>query len=160
MNSQSLIYDGALVVDGRFRTNDPTIFAGGPVVKHQRKLRATVQTRCYNSREVGNRLAACVLPVLDPASAFDLDEPIALAAYHKPKAAGAKVPGGNYVFVAQKPQMLSPKPPKIVSRELTTEGGGQYCRVTLDNYSHVCGLFQFGNEQVHLLLVCFNLDVL
>jgi len=148
VNDQSLIYDGALVVDGRFRTNDPTIFAAGPVVKHQRRLRARIPIRCYNSREVGNRLAACVLPVVDPASAFDLDEPIALTPYHRPKVIGGRIPGGSNVFVVQKPQEMSNSNPNVGLRELVTEGSQQYCRITLDRYAHISGLFHFGSAEV------------
>jgi len=148
VNDQSLIYDGALVVDGRFRTNDPTIFAAGPVVKHQRRLRARIPIRCYNSREVGNRLAACVLPVVDPASAFDLDEPIALTPYHCPKAIGGRIPGGRNIFVVQKPQETLNSNSNVGLRELVTEGSQQYCRITLDRYAHISGLFHFGAAEV------------
>ena len=41
--------------------------------------------------------------LLDPASAFDLDEPLALAPYLKPKAIGAKVVGGFNFFVVEAP---------------------------------------------------------
>lgn len=149
VNDQSLIYDGALVVDGRFRTNDSTIFAAGPVVKHKRTLRAKIPTRCYNSREVGNRLAACVLPVLDPASAFDLDHPLALEPYHKPKAIGGTLPGGASIFVVQRPEAVHSSKPVPHARELVTDKEGQCSRVLLDQHSHVSGLFHYGAQVEH-----------
>eukprot|EP00656_Telonema_subtile_P051881 TRINITY_DN7085_c0_g1_i2.p1 TRINITY_DN7085_c0_g1~~TRINITY_DN7085_c0_g1_i2.p1 ORF type:complete len:1076 (-),score=375.91 TRINITY_DN7085_c0_g1_i2:142-3369(-) len=149
VNDQSLIYDGALVVDGRFRTNDSTIFAAGPVVKHKRTLRAKIPTRCYNSREVGNRLAACVLPVLDPASAFELDHPLALEPYHRPKAIGGTLPGGDTLFVVQSPQAMHSRKRVPHARELVTDKPGQCSRILLDQHAHVAGLFHYGQAVEH-----------
>merc|ERR1712046_565954 len=33
-------------------------------------------------------------------------------------------------------------------RELVTEGSGQHCRITLDRYAHISGLFHFGSTEV------------
>jgi len=163
VNDQSLVYDGRLVVDGRFRTNDHCIFAAGPVVKHQRKLRSPMLISCFNSREVGNRLAACVLPVLDPASAFDLDEPIALAPYLKPKAVAARVAGGLNFFVVEQPTHYGINPvaadgnliSEIQGRELITECGDEYSRITLNRYGCLCSLVHFGPAEVeHQNWIC------
>jgi len=164
VNDQSLVYDGRLVVDGRFRTNDLCIFAAGPVVKHQRRLRAPMLVSCYNSREVGHRLAACILPVLDPASAFDLEEQLALAPYLKPKATGALIVGGIQFFVVETPTHYGVNPvgadgnliSEMQGRELVTDGtGNEYTRVTLNRYGCVCSLLHFGPSIVeHQNWIC------
>jgi thioredoxin reductase len=41
INGASLVYDGRLVVDGSFRTNDPSIYAAGTIARFTRNL-ATV----------------------------------------------------------------------------------------------------------------------
>ena len=169
-NDQSLVYDGRLVVDGRFRTNDHCIFAAGPVVKHQRKLRTPMLVSCYNSREVGNRLAACLLPVLDPASAFDRDEQLALAPYLKPKATGALVIGRQQFFVVEQPTQYGKHAigadgnliSEITGRELTTNVTAQqhsqstdYTRITLNRCGCICSLLHFGDTVVeHQNWIC------
>jgi len=164
INDQSLVYDGRMVVDARFRTNDPCIFAAGPVVKHQRRLRAAMLVSAYNSREVGNRLAACVLPVVDPASAFDLEEPLALAPYLKPKAIGARIVGPTNFFVVETPTQYGVHAigadgnlvSEMQGRELVTEGdGSEYTRITLNRYGCVCSILHLGPSIVeHQNWIC------
>jgi thioredoxin reductase len=38
VNGASLVYDGRIVVDGAFRTNDPNIYAAGTVARFSREL--------------------------------------------------------------------------------------------------------------------------
>lgn len=164
INDQSLVYDGRLVVDSRFRTNDHCIFAAGPVVKHQRRLRAPMLVSSYNSREVGNRLAACVLPVLDPASAFDLEEPLALAPYVKPKATGGRVVGPVNFFVVETPTQYGVNSigadgnliSESIGRELVTEGtGNEFTRITLNRYGCVSSMLHLGTSMVeHQNWIC------
>lgn len=53
-----LIFDGSLVIDPEYRTNDPFIFAAGTVTKYSRKFYADVwQHKYYNSMEVGERVS-------------------------------------------------------------------------------------------------------
>ncbi|XP_076629845.1 cilia- and flagella-associated protein 61 [Colletes latitarsis] len=53
-----LVFDGQLVIDPEFRTNDPSIFAAGTVTKYSRKFCAdSQQHKYYNSVEIGTRVS-------------------------------------------------------------------------------------------------------
>ncbi|KYN10877.1 Uncharacterized protein C20orf26 like protein [Trachymyrmex cornetzi] len=61
-----LIFDGSLVIDPEYRTNDPFIFAAGTVTKYSRKFYADVwQHKYYNSMEIGERLAQILWKVIE-----------------------------------------------------------------------------------------------
>ncbi|XP_029157071.1 LOW QUALITY PROTEIN: cilia- and flagella-associated protein 61-like [Nylanderia fulva] len=53
-----LVFDGLLVIDSEFRTNDPFIFAAGTMTKYSKKLYAkSWRHKYYNSVEVGERVS-------------------------------------------------------------------------------------------------------
>ena len=55
INQSSLVFDGRLVIDERNRTNDPTIYAGGPLTKFKRGYHRDDWTHAsFNSKEAGN----------------------------------------------------------------------------------------------------------
>ena len=48
------MYDGKLVIDAYFHTNDVSIRGAGPLTKFQRKYQADKWSHaCFNSKEVG-----------------------------------------------------------------------------------------------------------
>ncbi|KAK6999486.1 cilia- and flagella-associated protein 61 [Biomphalaria glabrata] len=54
MNCACLVYDGKLVINATFHTNDVSIRAAGPLTKFSRKYHCEPWTHCnFNSREVG-----------------------------------------------------------------------------------------------------------
>ena len=54
INDACLVYDGKLVIDAYFHTNDASIRAAGPLTKFQRKYHAEKWTHSnFNSKEVG-----------------------------------------------------------------------------------------------------------
>ena len=95
INGNSLVYDGRLVVDTNFCTNDKAIYAGGVITKLSRRYRSKLNMGTISGRECGARMAAALLPVLDPLSASTsggaLDE--AVPTFEKPKMVGALLPG-------------------------------------------------------------------
>ena len=68
VNDCGVVYDGRLVVDHRFVATDPAIYGGGSVAKFSRRYRAPLNLQSYDSREVGEALAASVLAALGAAS--------------------------------------------------------------------------------------------
>lgn len=80
LNSSSLVYDGGVVVDGSFRTNDPRIYAAGSIARLSRRVGAGVAFRHYNSAEVGAALGACVARALSPADGVQAAEAAAAEA--------------------------------------------------------------------------------
>lgn len=67
-NDACLVFDGRLVIDANFCTNDPVIRAAGPLTKYARRYHAEDWSNHdgYNSCEIGFRLAMSVLPLFDP----------------------------------------------------------------------------------------------
>ena len=63
VNSAELVYDGRLVVDLRFATVDPSVYAAGPLCKFSRRFKHALPHEKFNSREVGTRLAESLLQI-------------------------------------------------------------------------------------------------
>jgi len=54
LNDACLVFDGKLVINSTFHTNDVAIRAAGPVTKFQRKYHAEPWTHAnFNSKEIG-----------------------------------------------------------------------------------------------------------
>uniref|UniRef100_A0A0X3PA99 Uncharacterized protein n=1 Tax=Schistocephalus solidus TaxID=70667 RepID=A0A0X3PA99_SCHSO len=69
VNDACLVFDGRLVIDVNFHTNDPCIRAAGPVTKLQRIYYNDNYTHALcNSFEVGERLAKSLLQLFDPST--------------------------------------------------------------------------------------------
>nr|CAD7580057.1 unnamed protein product [Timema californicum] len=57
LNNASLVYNGRLVINTTFQTNDPYIFAGGSLTKYAGRLYADKYNHCYyNAVEVGGKV--------------------------------------------------------------------------------------------------------
>nr|XP_043905721.1 cilia- and flagella-associated protein 61 [Solea senegalensis] len=87
-----LVFDGRLVINAAFQTSDPAIFAAGPVTKFSRRYHADEWSHAsFNSKEVGERLAAEMLTLLDPTqeprdeAASDLDQDRLVPLYKRAK---------------------------------------------------------------------------
>lgn len=69
INDACLVFDGRLVIDTEFRTNDVSIRAAGPLTKYSRRYYVGEWTHSnFNSREIGSELAASMLTLFDPTS--------------------------------------------------------------------------------------------
>ena len=67
INDACLVYDGHLVIDSTFHTNDCSIRAAGPLTKFARRYHADQWSHShFSSREVGQELAGALLPLFDP----------------------------------------------------------------------------------------------
>lgn len=61
------MYDGKLVINANFCTNDSNIRAAGPLTKYARRYHSENWTHAnFNSKEVGAKLAESVLELFDP----------------------------------------------------------------------------------------------
>lgn len=70
VNESFLVFDGRIVTDSKFCTNDPSIYAAGSAAKFSRKYFADQSPpELYNSKEVGASLAQSLLLLVDPLSA-------------------------------------------------------------------------------------------
>ena len=99
INSNSLVYDGRLVVDNNFCTNDPSVYGGGPLVKFARRFRVKLAMELVSPREAGVKLAQALLPILDPLSPAPLaggaGEVLPAPTFSLPRMESATLPGSR-----------------------------------------------------------------
>lgn len=70
VTSQALVFDGRVVVDGLFRSQDPAVLAVGPCAKFSRGVRGAANRphELMDKREIGEELAKAVAMTLDAGS--------------------------------------------------------------------------------------------
>lgn len=147
INDSCLVFDGRLVIDADFHTNDPCIRAAGPLTKFQRRYHAESWTHGnFNSKEVGEELAQSLLTLFDPtldAMLLDTETPreqhLLIPIYTKPKTVSAMLPGGyNYLQVG-KPSLNIPLDAHMVQPE--------YGRELITGKDHEQGYFRLHVNQ-------------
>ncbi|ESO85404.1 hypothetical protein LOTGIDRAFT_107567 [Lottia gigantea] len=105
INDACLVYDGKLVVDSLFHTNDVSIRGAGTLTKYQRKYYGNKWSHAnFNSKEIGIALATEILKLFDPTvepEAYPREEQFNLIPlYRAPKIQVTMLPGGyNYLHV-------------------------------------------------------------
>ncbi|KAL0967286.1 hypothetical protein UPYG_G00250310 [Umbra pygmaea] len=152
INDACLVYDGLLVIDTTFHTNDPTIHAAGPLTKFARRYHANRWSHSdFNSREVGQGLAAVLLPFFDPTLVPATNPPADLEhlipIYTQAKVQGGRLPGGYNYLYANKPDIIQRSCSDIEPREILTG------RIETGNYFHL-GLSQYDTVET---ITCLSL---
>lgn len=133
INDSCLVFDGKLVVDADFHTNDPSIRAAGSLTKFQRRYHAQSWTHAnFNSKEVGMELAQSMLTLFDPTlDGMVLDtekspDVLLIPIYSQPKTVLTVLPGGYNYLQVSKPGLNIPLDAHMVQpeygRELVTGG--------------------------------------
>ncbi|XP_059138560.1 cilia- and flagella-associated protein 61-like isoform X3 [Physella acuta] len=149
MNSECLVYDGKLVINATFHTNDVSIRAAGPLTKFSRKYHCEAWTHAnFNSREIGIALASEMLRLFDPTlepCTEPPEEPLNLIPmYRNPKVVSAYLPGDYHYFHVYKPcvpttlQQMMAKPDYgqvLVTGKLGSEQ--DYMRLHFNQYNTV-----------------------
>ncbi|KAL9958773.1 hypothetical protein ACROYT_G035833 [Oculina patagonica] len=129
INDSCLVFDGRLVIDADFNTNDPCIRAAGPLTKFQRRYHAESWTHGnFNSKEVGEELAQSLLTLFDPTldgmlldAETSQEQQLLIPIYTKPKTVCTVLPGGyNYLQVG-KPGLNIPLDAHMVQPEYGRE---------------------------------------
>ncbi|XP_051264448.1 cilia- and flagella-associated protein 61 isoform X2 [Dicentrarchus labrax] len=107
INNSFLVFDSRLVINATFQTRDSAIYAAGPLTKFSRCYHADEWSHAnFSSKEVGQDLAATMLPLFDPTQE-PADEPPPemdrlIPLYKQAKIQGGKLPGGyNYLHVTK-----------------------------------------------------------
>lgn len=154
LNDASLVFDGRVVVDDGFRTNDPAIYAGGTLARLSRR-HGGMHLETYNSRDVGQHLADSLASRFmaatdgDGAASTSAPAPAPLA-LHQARVIGCGLPGGLNFLYAGTPtalQTLAPGAPEGgMSMSTRTERG--YMQVNLDADGAVCSIAYLGRVAV------------
>ncbi|KAM6355899.1 LOW QUALITY PROTEIN: cilia- and flagella-associated protein 61 [Podargus strigoides] len=158
INDACLVFDGRLVINTEFCTNDIRIRAAGPLTKYSRRYYAGEWTHSnFNSKEIGFELATSMLNLLDPIpkpSSKPLEGSDRLIPMYKGcKIKGGVLPGGyNYLHIS-KPQIpirldlelaLCDHGTEIITGEARH---GNYFRVYINEYSMVDSITCFSKER-------------
>nr|XP_020475102.1 cilia- and flagella-associated protein 61 [Monopterus albus] len=105
IHSSFMAFDSRLVINATFHTSDSAVFAAGPLTRFSHRYYMDEWTHAdFNSKEVGQDLAAMLLPLFDPTleppDTPDRDHLVPL--YKQAKIEGGKLPGGyNYLHVTK-----------------------------------------------------------
>ena len=70
LEASSLVYDGGIVIDELFRTNDPKVFAAGPITMFSRPYRYKDDGSIISQTEYGRQVGSVILKLVDPTSDF------------------------------------------------------------------------------------------
>ncbi|NXF36523.1 CFA61 protein, partial [Nyctibius bracteatus] len=157
INDACLVFDGRLVIDTEFCTNDVSIRAAGPLTKFSRRYYADEWTHSnFSSKEIGFELATSVLslfdPTLKPFSKPPEDLGGLIPMYKGCKIKGGVLPGGyNYLHVS-KPEIPIRLDLELAlcdhGMELITGEArhGNYFRVHINKYRMVDSITCFSKE--------------
>ncbi|NWW04112.1 CFA61 protein, partial [Oreocharis arfaki] len=157
INDACLVFDGRLVIDAKFHTNDVSIRAAGPLTKFSRRYYRDELTHTnFNSKEIGFELAASMLSLFDPTPQPSSETPEGsdrlIPVYRRCKVQGGVLPGGyNYLHVS-KPAIPMPldveHDPCDHGMEIVTgeAGHGNYFRMHFNRYNMVDSITCFSKE--------------
>ncbi|XP_068864861.1 cilia- and flagella-associated protein 61 isoform X4 [Aphelocoma coerulescens] len=157
INDACLVFDGRLVIDAKFHTNDVSIRAAGPLTKFSRRYYRDELTHSnFNSKEIGFELAASMLSLFDPTPQASSEPPEGsdrlIPIYRRCKVQGGVLPGGyNYLHVS-KPAIPMPlgveHDPCDHGMEIVTgeAGHGNYFRMHFNRYNMVDSITCFSKE--------------
>lgn len=149
LNENAVVYDGRLVINAIFQSNDPAIMAAGSVTKFSRRYGAKQPSvALFNSREVGATLGKTVLDI----AMFDganLDADTA-PTFTRAKSKGCMLPGGLQFFCTAAP---GPAPAASEGRDLITDapaadGSTRYTSVHVSKFDVVESISYLGTEEL------------
>jgi len=113
INDSFLVFDGKLVIDSQYLTNDKHIRAAGTLTKYARRYFRDNWTHAdCNSKEVGTKLAESLLqlfdPTLEPMESLDESKDVLLPVYKQPQISCALLPGDfHYLTISKSSTLLS-----------------------------------------------------
>eukprot|EP01022_Parablepharisma_sp_SALTPOND_P008302 TRINITY_DN1355_c0_g1_i1.p1 TRINITY_DN1355_c0_g1~~TRINITY_DN1355_c0_g1_i1.p1 ORF type:complete len:1491 (-),score=241.80 TRINITY_DN1355_c0_g1_i1:5780-10252(-) len=159
LHNNSLVYNGRLIVDSNFQTNDPAIFAGGSLCAFSGKYQAfaagkPLNMHHYNGREIGLRMTTHLLDIHYPAIASmeqsSLAEDMVLS-FNLPIGYGGVVYPNLYYYYIRSPLTVpSESQPSLVCNNLTAEFKGTYIKFTFNELGIIDSVLYMGSEKVVL----------
>ncbi|KAM4833005.1 cilia- and flagella-associated protein 61 [Urocitellus parryii] len=148
LNDACLVYDGRLVIDTNFHTNDVAIRAAGSLTKFSNRYYSNEWTHSnFSSKEIGFQLAAAMLNLFDPTlepvtePPADLDRLIPM--YKGAKIQGGILPGSYHYLHVSKPNIPTPLAVQMSQTNFGSEiitgnvKNGTYFRIHVNKYKIV-----------------------
>uniref|UniRef100_A0A7S3ZDH5 Cilia- and flagella-associated protein 61 N-terminal domain-containing protein n=1 Tax=Lotharella globosa TaxID=91324 RepID=A0A7S3ZDH5_9EUKA len=123
ITNNSLVYDGRLVVDRYFRTENPNVLAAGSLARLSRAEGCTTPLECYNPVEVGVRLAETLIDSIVWEQDHK-DQRIPMRPYQLPKTVDCIYPGEINFFHGHAPDYDLGK--KRAGKTLESDKNGVY----------------------------------
>ncbi|NXK92481.1 CFA61 protein, partial [Formicarius rufipectus] len=157
VNDACLVFDGRLVIDAKFCTNDVSIRAAGPLTKFSRRYYRDEWTHSnFNSKEVGFELATSMLSLFDPTPQPHSKPPEVpdglIPMYRGCKVQGGILPGGHNYLHISKPALPTHLDVELAQCDhgmeiVTGEAGcGNYFRMHFNQYGMVDSITCFSKE--------------
>ncbi|KAL1785794.1 cilia-and flagella-associated protein 61 [Sigmodon hispidus] len=156
-NDACLVYDGRLVIDTTFHTNDIAIRAAGSLTKFSNRYYSNEWTHSnFSSKEIGFQLAAAMLSLFDPTlepvtePPADLDRLIPM--YKGAKIQGGILPGSYHYLHIAKPAISSPLDVQRAQPDYGSDivtgnvKDGTYFRLYINKYKMVETITCFSKE--------------
>eukprot|EP01018_Ginkgo_biloba_P014259 Gb_08171 [translate_table: standard] len=165
IKKEGIVYDGLIIVDGTFRTNDPLIFATGSLCKFSRCCGKRLKLQTYSSQEVGKLLAESIislfwdhlpdqntlywsslscLPEGPPQKNFEKEDKSLLPTFRTPKCFGGVLPGRLLFFSITCPQFFEVG----VLQTLVTKGEEHIFKMDITRRHEVGRILYCGKETV------------
>lgn len=151
-NDACLVYDGSLVVDAKFTTNDDSISAAGTAAKFSRSYdNGSLYLAHYNGREVGQEVARSVATKLRQAHGLATADqgPAKLPALRLGKVVGCRVPGGSQFLFAGCPRAFldpSVSPPHGSRQIYSQDANSGYIQINMDTSMCVYSAIYLGTQ--------------
>lgn len=146
LNDAGIVYDGAVVVDAAFRTNDPNIYATGSLAKFSRRYgKGRLPLKYHNPREVGVKLADSLIARARGNPPAEVPPSLT-----QPRAESTVLPGNfQFLYVGTPASCVKPTfehPPG--GRSIVTKDDA-FCRLDVDADGLVCGFYYCGDKKVN-----------
>ncbi|KAJ3084182.1 hypothetical protein HK102_000739 [Quaeritorhiza haematococci] len=156
INDSCLVFDGRLVIDKYFRTQDPNIYAAGSISKYSSIYQTNWSQHYYDSREVGTKVAETLLPFFDPLCLPQpLKDPHKLLEYTAAKKVQALLPGNLNYFHFDRPRLPSHtleyrRKQSEYGRDLIIDKPNtvDYCRIHVDKYGYIVSFTYVGDRKI------------
>ena len=175
INDSGIVYDGRVVVNARFQTNDRDVYAAGEVAKFSRRCAAgDVPLEHFNGRELGAKLAASLMDRFrrdGSSSIADLDmgpdEHAAYPSFSAPRCVAASVPGPARFFLVGRPEAFirqaDPGPEAdqaagALGRHVMGSSAADRC-IWTDVDGYTCIMLDGEEGRVESVLYCGRMDV-
>ena len=143
LNDSAIVYDGGIIVDANFRTNDKNIFAAGKCTKFSRRIGEESLMHSMNQKEVGRRLKDSVAANI---GASALRPTVSLADPESPVVLRTKLCWGHTFVIVGMPQDLGSMNLEVPrgSRFLRTVHVAQFTCICVDAADCVAFLVTIG----------------